>query len=285
MSPTLQLNTGHKMPSLGLGLMRWGTETETAAVISRAYKAGYRLFDTASVYGTETQTGDGVRALDCPREELFITTKLWNDSHGIEAPRRAFEESLVRLGLAYLDLYLIHWPLPMYDQFVETWKALIELQKEGKIRSIGVSNFTEGHIKRLIDETGVAPAVNQVEMHPYFQQRSLRAYHDQQGIITQAWSPFGGGGTGSTDLLADPTVCRIAAKHARTPSQVILQWHISSGASVIPKSTSMEHLVENMAAFEVELDSDDLSELVKLDREDGRCGFDPMQMAMINLSL
>jgi len=285
MSPTLQLNTGHKMPALGLGLMRWGAETETAAVIARAYKAGYRLFDTASVYGTETQTGDGVHALDCPREELFITTKLWNDSHGIEAPRRAFEESLARLGLAYLDLYLIHWPLPMYDQFVETWKALIELQKEGKIRSIGVSNFTEGHIKRLIDETGVAPAVNQVEMHPYFQQRSLRACHDQHGIITQAWSPFGGGGTGAANLLADPTVCRIANKHARTSSKIILQWHIGCGASVIPKSTSMEHLFENMAAFEVELDSDDLIELAKLDREDGRCGFDPVKMDMINLSL
>lgn len=285
MSTLLQLNSGYKMPQLGLGLMRFGAETETAAVIARAAEAGYRLFDTASVYGTEQQTGDGLRAIDVPRQDLFITTKLWNDSQGSDAPRRALDESLARLGLGYLDLYLIHWPLPMFDQYAETWRALIDLQQEGKIRSIGVSNFTEDHLDRIIGETGVAPAVNQVEMHPYFQQRSLRACHDRHGIVTQAWSPFGGGGSGEANLLADPIVGRIAAKHGRAPSQVILRWHISCGVSVIPKATSKAHLAGNMEAFGFDLDADDLGALAGLDREDGRCGPDPLTMDLRQLSL
>lgn len=285
MSTLLQLNSGYNMPQLGLGLMRFGAETETTAVIARAAEAGYRLFDTASVYGTEQQTGDGLRAIDVAREDLFITTKLWNDSQGSVAPRRALDESLARLGLAYLDLYLIHWPLPMFDQYAETWRALIDLQKEGKIRSIGVSNFTEDHLDRIIGETGVAPAVNQVEMHPYFQQRNLRAFHDRHAIVTQAWSPFGGGGSGEANLLADPMVVKIADKHGRTPSQVILSWHIRCGVSVIPKATSKAHLEANMNAFGFDLDDDDIALLAGLDRDDGRCGPDPLTMDMRQISL
>ncbi|MEZ5687355.1 MAG: aldo/keto reductase [Caenibius sp.] len=279
----MQLNDGHTMPQLGLGLMRWGSESETASVIARAANAGYRLFDTASVYGTELHTGAGLHAIDVPREELFITTKLWNDSHGSDAPRIALVESLRMLGLEYLDLYLIHWPLPMFDTYSATWQALVDLQREGAIRSIGVSNFNVDHLERIIDETGVVPAVNQVEMHPYFQQRRLREFHDSHGIVTQAWSPFGGGGSGAADILDDPVVCGIAAKHSCAPSQVILQWHMSCGASVIPKSTSLAHLEENMAAINVALDDDDMAAFADLDRRDGRCGPDPLKMDMIKL--
>lgn len=276
MSQTLKLNDGHTMPQLGLGLMRFGSEAETAAVLCRAVEAGYRLFDTAAVYGTESQTGDGLRQAGCAREELFITTKLWNDSQGRDAPAPAFEASLSRLGLDYLDLYLIHWPLPKDDLYADTWRALIELRDGGKLRSIGVSNFTEDQLERIIGETGVAPAVNQVEMHPYFQQRSLRACHERHGIITQAWSPFGGGGSGEAALLDDPVIARIAAKHGCTPSQVTLRWHIACGASVIPKATSQVHLAQNMAAWGVDLDAEDIAAIAGLDREDGRFGPDPV---------
>lgn len=285
MQNILKLNDGHSMPQLGLGLMRFGAEEETPAVFGRAVDAGYRLFDTAAVYGTEPQTGAGLRAVDCPREELFITTKLWNEEHSKGEAIPAFDASLSRLGLDYLDLYLVHWPLPMFDRYVEIWRALIELQKSGKVRSIGVSNFTEEHLDRIIGETGVAPAVNQVEMHPYFQQTSLRAYHDRHGIITQAWSPIGGGWGTASDMRDNPVIARIAQKHGRTPTQTILRWHIACGASVIPKATSTAHLVENMESFDFELDAEDLSALAGLDRADGRMGPEPLTMDIVKLDL
>ena len=271
-SPVMKLNDGRSMPQLGLGLMRFGGEGETVAVINNAVKAGYRLFDTASVYGTEPHTGAAFRGLASLRPELFLTTKLWNDSHGAEATVRAFNASMDRLGLEYLDLYLVHWPLPMFDRYVDTWRAMIELRKQGRLRSIGVSNFTEAHLERIIDETGVTPAVNQVEMHPYFQQRALRSFHDRHGIVTQAWSPMGGS---FVKVLEDPVVGKLAKKHGRSPSQIVLRWHVTCGVSLIPKATSPEHLAENMSSYEFELDAGDLAALSALDRADGRAGPDP----------
>jgi 2,5-diketo-D-gluconate reductase A len=268
----MKLNDGRSMPQLGLGLMRFGGEGETVAVINNAVKAGYRLFDTAAAYGTEPQTGEAFRGLGAIRAELFLTTKLWNDSHGKDAPIRAFNASMERLGLEYLDLYLVHWPLPMLDLYVDTWRAMITLRNEGRAKSIGVSNFTEQHLQRIIDATGEVPAVNQIEMHPYFQQRALRKFHDSHGIVTQAWSPMGGS---FVKVLEEPVVSTLAKKHGRTPSQIVLAWHISCGVSLIPKATSPEHLAENMAAYQVKLDKDDFAALSALDRADGRAGPDP----------
>jgi 2,5-diketo-D-gluconate reductase A len=277
MGRQMKLNDGRSMPQFGLGLMRFGGESETVAVINNAVKAGYRLFDTAAAYGTEPQTGEAFRGLNAMRSELFLTTKLWNDSHGREATIRAFNASMDRLGLEYLDLYLVHWPLPMIDLYVDTWRAMIELRSEGRVKSIGVSNFTEQHLQRIIDATGEPPAVNQVEMHPYFQQRPLRRFHDAHGIVTQAWSPMGGS---FVKILDEPAVRTLAKKHGRTPSQIVLAWHISCGVSPIPKATSPEHLAENMAAYQLTLDPEDFAALSALDRADGRAGPDPDKFDM-----
>lgn len=276
-SPELPLNDGRAMPLLGLGLMRFGGEDMTGPAIERAFAAGYRLFDTASVYGTEPQTGRALAALPCPRAELFVTTKLWNNAQGTALVEPALEQSLDRLGMDYLDLYLIHWPLPSRDLYVESWRELIRLRETGRIRSIGVSNFEIPHLERLIAETGVVPAVNQVEAHPWFQQAQLHAFHRRHGIVTQAWSPFGAGGKGRLGkLLDDPVIVGIGAKHGRAPSQVVLRWHATQGMSVIPKVTSAAHLAQNMASLEFDLDAQDLAALAGLDREDGRIGPHPM---------
>ncbi|MES2491651.1 MAG: aldo/keto reductase [Pseudomonadota bacterium] len=284
MSPLLTLNDGRTMPQLGLGLMRFGSEAETAEVLTRAAQAGYRLFDSAAVYGNEREVGDGLRQCGVARDELFVTTKLWNAEHGRDKPRAALTGSLERLGLERIDLYLIHWPLPMFDQYVDTWRALIELQAEGLIGSIGVSNFNIEHLERLIDETGVVPAVNQIELHPLFQQRELHAFHVRHGIVSQAWSPFGGGGLGGVPLLADPVLGKIAAKHGCTPSQVVLRWLTQYGASAIPKATGTAHLAQNMASFEFTLDEGDLADVAALDTPDGRSGPDPLTFALKDLS-
>lgn len=280
MSPDVILNDGHRMPQLGLGLMRFGSEAQTAAVLASAAEAGYRLFDSAAVYGNEQQVGEGLRQSGLARDEVFVTTKLWNTEHGREKPHAALAGSLQRLGLEHVDLYLIHWPLPMDDLYVETWRVLIALRDEGLVRSIGVSNFTAAHLGRLIDETGIAPAVNQIEMHPRFQQRALHAFHGEHGIISQAWSPFGGGGTGGVPLLGEPVLAAIAAKHARTPSQVVLRWLTQSGASAIPKATSPQHLADNMASLAFDLDEADLAAIATLDSPEGRTGPDPSTFAV-----
>jgi len=278
-SPLMTLNDGRAMPQLGLGLMRFGDTDLTGVVIERAFAAGYRLFDTASVYDTETQTGLALRGLPCGREAVFVTTKLWNDAQGAERVVPALERSLDRLGLDYLDLYLIHWPMPMRDLYVESWRELIRLREEGRIRSIGVSNFEIAHLQRLMNETGVVPVVNQVEAHPYFQQQELHAFHRRHCIVTQAWSPFGAGGKGIVGtLLEDPVIVGIAARHGVAPSQVVLRWHVAQGMSVIPKATSEQHLAQNLAALSVDLDEDDLAALAGLDRADGRSGANPMTM-------
>ncbi len=284
MSPELILNDGRTMPQLGLGLMRFGSEAETAAVIARAASAGYRLFDSAAVYGNEREVGDGLRQCRLARNDVFVTTKLWNTEHGRERPRAALTGSLRRLGLDRIDLYLIHWPQPMDDLYVETWRALIELRDEGLIGSIGVSNHTIDQLRRLIDETGIVPAVNQIEKHPRFQQRDLCAFHARHGIVTQAWSPFGGGGTGAAPLLADDVLARIGAKHGRRPSQVVLRWLTQDGASAIPKATSAQHLAENIDSFAFDLDETDFAAIALLDSEHGRTGPDPRTFAVKNLS-
>ena len=283
MSPRLTLNDGHTMPQLGLGLMRFGSEAETAAVLTRAATAGYRLFDSAAVYGNEREVGDGLASCGVAREELFVTTKLWNAEQGRDTPRAALAGSLERLGLTWIDLYLIHWPLPMYDLYVDSWRALIELREEGPIRSIGVSNFTIDHLSRLMDETGVVPAVNQIEIHPRFQQHALHAFHQKHGIVSQAWSPFGGGGSGESPLLEDPVLVGIASKHGRAPSQVVLRWLTQSGISVIPKATSAGHLTDNLASLAFDLDPDDLAAIAMLDSTDGRTGPDPLTFALKSL--
>lgn len=285
MNPNLALNDGRIMPQLGLGLMRFGSEAETAAVLSRAAAAGYRLFDSAAVYGNEREVGDGLRQCGVPRDELFVTTKLWNAEQGRDTPRPALAGSLERLGLSKIDLYLIHWPLPMYDLYVDSWRALIELRDEGLIGSIGVSNFTISNLTRIADETGVMPAVNQIEMHPRFQQAELHAFHEKHGIVTQAWSPFGGGGQGTAPLLEDPVLTAIAAKHGRTTSQVVLRWLTQSGASVIPKATSAAHLAQNLAALEFDLDEADFAAIATLDSAEGRTGPDPLTFDLKSLDV
>lgn len=278
-SPLITLNDGRAMPQIGLGLMRFGDTDQTGAVIERAFAAGYRLFDTASVYDTEAQTGEALRRLPGGREAVFVTTKLWNDAQGADRVAPALERSLDRLGLDHLDLYLIHWPMPMRGLYLESWRQLIRLREAGRIRSIGVSNFEIEHLQRMIDETGVVPAVNQIEAHPYFQQRELHAFHCRHGIVTQAWSPFGAGGRGTVGrLLEDPVIVGIAARRGIAPSQVILRWHAAQGMSVIPKATSEQHLAENLAALAVDLDHQDLAALAGLDRADGRSGPHPMTM-------
>jgi 2,5-diketo-D-gluconate reductase A len=272
----LILNDGRVMPQLGLGLMRFGSEAETAIVLRAAATKGYRLFDSAAIYGNEREVGEGLATCGVAREDLFVTTKLWNSEQGRDRPRAALEASLGRLGLGKVDLYLIHWPLPMFNLYVDTWRALIDLQAEGLIGSIGVSNFTIEHLTRIIDETGVAPAVNQIEMHPRFQQRGLHAFHQQHGIVSQAWSPFGGGGTGSVPLLQEPVLTRIAATHDCTPAQIVLRWLTLSGASAIPKATGAAHLRANLACFDCELDEDDLATITTLDQANGRSGPDPL---------
>lgn len=277
--PAMVLNDGNAMPRLGLGLMRHSGKDMTSVVIRRAFDAGYRLFDTASVYGTEPQTGDAIRNLGVDRRETFVTSKLWNADQGADKARVALEGSLKRLGLDQLDLYLMHWPCPALGLYVETWQALIELKQAGLARSIGVSNFQIAHLEELIEKTQVVPAVNQVEVHPYFQQRQLHEFHQRHGIATQAWSPFGGGGKGTVGaLLDDPLILEIAQKHGRSAAQVVLGWHLGMAISVIPKATSERHLSDNYDSLTLQLDTDDLAMMATLDRPDGRVGADPDTM-------
>jgi 2,5-diketo-D-gluconate reductase A len=273
LSPTLTFNDGHTIPRLGYGV--WQVEDGVAEkVVRQAFEAGFRHIDTAKVYGNEAGVGRAIAGSGLSPEEIFITTKLWNADQGYESTLAAFEESMDRLGLETLDLYLIHWMQPRQDKYVDTWKALIELRKRGRVRSIGVSNFTAAGLQRLIDETGVTPAIHQIELHPYFSQRELRDFAASKGILTQAWSPLGQGGA----LLEDGTVSDIAAKHQSTPAQVVIAWHLAIGNVVIPKSVTESRIQENFAALDVTLDSDDIEAINGLDRTakgEGRIGPDP----------
>jgi len=268
--PTLSLNDGSQIPQLGFGT--WQIQEEDASVaVSAALAAGYRLIDTASIYGNETGVGEGILLSGVPRAEIFVTTKLWNNHQGYDETLRACDESLRRLRLDYVDLYLIHWPMPHRGRYLESWRALIKLKDEGRARSIGVSNFQIPHLRRLLDETGVVPSINQIELHPYFQQRPLRVFHAQHEIVTESWSPLGQGGA----LLRNERVLHIAQKHHKTPAQVVLRWHLDSDLIVIPKSANPGRIRENFHVFDFRLDAEDIDLLNDLDNPKGRIGPDP----------
>lgn len=267
--PFIQLNDGQRIPQLGLGT--WKTaDADAADLVLTALRLGYRHIDTAAIYGNERGIGEGLARAGVPRGELYITTKLWNDRQGYDETLKAFDESLQRLGLDYVDLYLIHWPCPERNRFLDSWKAMLRLREEGRIQSVGVSNFREEEIEAVIMETGVVPAVNQIEVHPWLQQRALRELGTYKGIATEAWSPLAQGG----ELLADPVVRDLAAKHGKTPAQVILRWHVQQGSIIFPKSSNPARIEENAAIFDFQLDEADLQRIAGLERGQ-RLGPDP----------
>ena len=259
------LNDGVTMPQFGLGVFQTPPDA-TERIVTMAVGEGYRLVDTASMYRNE----DGVGKALLGRTDVFVTTKLGNSDHGFDETLRAFDVSMRRLGRDTLDLYLIHWPRPRFDRYVESWRAFVRLRKEGRVRSIGVSNFNREHLERIIAETGVTPAVNQVELHPRFQQKVLRAFHDLCEIRTESWSPLGRGA-----LLGEATIVDIAAKQGKTPAQVVIRWHLDSGLIAIPKTVRPERLKENIGALDFRLDEDDIRRIDALDSPGGRIGPDP----------
>jgi diketogulonate reductase-like aldo/keto reductase len=271
--PGVRLNSGNEIPQLGLGVFKVPLE-QTLATVATALAAGYRSVDTAAMYRNEAGVGRAIAESGLPRDDVFVTTKLNNDAHGYDAALAAFERSRAALGLDYVDLYLIHWPLPAQDRYVETWRALIKLRDDGAVRSIGVSNFHQPHLERLADETGVVPALNQVELHPYLTQDSLREYHRIHRIATEAWAPIARGG----ELLQDPVITSLAEKYGKTPAQIVIRWHVEVGNVVIPKSVTPARIRENIDVFDVELDPEDVEAITGLNR-DGRTGPDPDQFS------
>ncbi|RPF30631.1 aldo/keto reductase [Streptomyces sp. TLI_185] len=266
--PTHTLNDGTQLPAIGLGTWPM-SDAEAERAVPEALGLGYRLVDTATNYRNESGVGLGVARSGVPREEVVVTTKLPGRHHGYEETLASFEESRRRLGLEYVDLYLIHWPLPRVDKYVDSWRAMVKLQEDGLVRSIGVSNFTAEHIERLEKETGVLPSVNQIELHPFFPQDELRAFHAAKGILTESWSPLGRG----TDLLTDPAVTSVADALKVTPGQVVLRWHTQLGAVPIPKSSDPERQRANLDVFGFELDQEQLRAVG--DRVHRRVGGDP----------
>ncbi|WP_367123597.1 aldo/keto reductase [Streptomyces phytohabitans] len=267
--PTLTLNNGVTMPQLGFGVWQVPDDEATSAVTT-ALEAGYRSIDTAAIYGNEKGTGRALATAGVPRSELFVTTKLWNADQGYDSTLRAFDTSLDKLGLDHVDLYLIHWPRPAVGKYVDTWKAFEKIHADGRARAIGVSNFHPAHLQRLAENSGVVPAVNQIELHPHLQQSVPRAYHADHGIATEAWSPLGQG----KDLLTEPVLQELARKHGRTVAQVVLRWHLQLGNVVIPKSVTPSRIRENIDVFGFELDQADLDAVAALNR-DARLGDDP----------
>ncbi|TAJ47258.1 MAG: aldo/keto reductase [Herbiconiux sp.] len=268
LSPSLSLNDGRSIPQLGLGVYK-ATDAETAEAVSFALQNGYRLIDTASMYLNEEGVGEGVRRSAIPREDVFVTTKVWHTENGYDSALRSFDESLERLGFDYVDLYMIHWPAPKVDRYVDTWRAFERIRSEGRARSIGVANFHPEHIERLIADTGVAPAVNQVELHPWLPQQSLRAFDSSHAVVTQAWSPLARG-----KVLGNEPLEALAAKHGKSPAQIVIRWHVQLGVSVIPKSVTPSRIRENIDVFDFELDADDLAVIATLETGE-RTGVDP----------
>ncbi|HEY8005068.1 MAG TPA: aldo/keto reductase [Phenylobacterium sp.] len=269
----LTLNDGREIPQLGLGVWQAPNDVAVSAVRT-ALDAGYRHVDTAAAYRNEPGVGEGLRASSLPREAVFVTTKVWNSEQGYDAALRALDGSLRRLKLDYVDLFLIHWPAPRQGLYLDTWRALVKAREGGRARSIGVSNFDVEQLDRIVGETGVTPAVNQIELHPRFQQRRLRDANLERGIRTESWSPLGQG-----RLLADPVIAGVARKHGRTPAQVIIRWHLDSGLIVIPKSVTPSRIVENHDVEGFQLDQDDMAAIEALDDPDGRIGPDPLTAA------
>jgi len=264
----IPLRGGAEIPQLGFGVFLVPPE-DTAEVATQALLTGYRHIDTAAAYENEAGVGQALRASGLDRGDVFVTTKCFNDDHGYEQARHAFKASLDRLGLDYVDLYLIHWPVPAHDKYVETWRAFIELQEEGLVRTIGVSNFQPAHLERLIAETGVTPAANQVECHPRLQQQGLRREHGELGIVTEAWSPLAQG-----QVLDDPTIAGIAEAHGKTAGQVVIRWHLQIGNVVIPKSVTPARIEENFDVFDFHLSDGEMEAIEALDAGE-RIGPDP----------
>jgi 2,5-diketo-D-gluconate reductase A len=268
--PHVTFNDGRTIPQIGLGVWQAPDDVAVAAV-ETALKTGYRHVDTAAAYRNESGVGEGMRASGIARGDIFLTTKVWNDDQGYSETLRAMDASLKRLGTDYVDLYLIHWPSAYRGKFIDTWKALIRLREEGKARSIGVSNFEGDYLEEIIKATGVAPALNQIQLHPRFQQQAMRAKHANLGVLTESWSPLGQG-----QVLADPVIAEIAARHGKSPAQVIIRWHLDSGLIVIPKSVTPSRIVENFNVFDFALSDEDKAAIAGLDSADGRIGSDPV---------
>jgi 2,5-diketo-D-gluconate reductase A len=276
--PSITLNDGNAIPQLGFGVYQIPPE-ETARAVGRALEIGYRHIDTAEMYGNEAEVGEAVRASGLDYRDVFVTSKLSNAFHEPDDARRAFDETLSELGFDYVDLFLIHWPLPtVYNgDYVSTWKVLEEFKNNGRARSIGVSNFQIEHLERLASETDTVPAVNQIEVHPYLTNDAVRGYGREHGIATEAWSPIAQGG-----VLEDPTITQIAEKAGKTPAQVVLRWHIQRGDIVFPKSVTPSRMEENFDLFDFELEAADMEEITALDRgEDGRTGPHPDTFAYV----
>ncbi len=267
--PYVSLHDGRRAPQLGFGTWQI-PEADVPAAVHAALEAGYRSIDTAYIYYNEAGVGKAIVQSGIPRDELFVATKVWNNRHGHDSTKAALRESLDRLQLEYVDLYLIHWPVPKEKRYIDAWEALIQLRDEGLAKSIGVCNFQIPHLQNLLDKTGVLPVVNQIELHPYFQQAELRAYHADHDIVTEAWSPLGQG-----RVLDDPALTAIAHKHQASAAQVILRWHLQSGNMIIPKSVTPARIQENFNLFNLRLDDEDMAAIAGLDQADGRIGPDP----------
>jgi 2,5-diketo-D-gluconate reductase A len=268
----IPLRGGTTIPQIGFGVYKI-PPAETEQAVAAALEAGYRHVDTAALYGNEAEVGRAIRASGVPRDDVFVTTKVWNDRQGYDETLRAFDESLDRLGMDVVDLYLIHWPAPARDRYVDTWRALIHLQEEGRVREIGVSNFTAAHLRRLVDETGVVPAINQVELNPWFAQWELVEEHARLGIVTEAWAPLDRG-----RRFDDPVLTEIADRLGVTPGQVVLRWHVERGIVAIPKSVTPSRIRENLDVFGFTLDEDDMAALAQLDTG-VRSGGDPGEVS------
>ncbi|MBN9254617.1 MULTISPECIES: aldo/keto reductase [unclassified Mesorhizobium] len=275
MPEQLTLNDGATIPRIGLGV--WQVDPDiTAKVVRWGIEAGYRLIDTAEGYRNEEGVGEAIRSAGVPRKELFITSKLRNGAHRRDDALRAFDDTMAKLGIDRIDLFLIHWPVPGQNNYVEAWKTLVELKEAGRITSVGVSNFNQDHLERIIGETGVTPVVNQIELHPRFQQRDKRDFHRKHDIHIESWSPLGSG-----RLLTDPTLEKIAQKHGKSVAQVIIRWHLKEGLIVIPKSIHRERIAGNFNVFDFDLDAGDMQTIRDMDTADGRTGPDPATAAFL----
>jgi 2,5-diketo-D-gluconate reductase A len=285
--PSITLSDGNLIPQLGFGTWQISPD-ECAKVVGEAITAGYRSFDTAQTYSNEEGVGAAIRASALPRSDFFISSKLRNSAHQRDLALRAFDETMKKLGIDQIDLFLLHWPVPAQGKYVEAWKALVELQQQGHIRSIGVSNFDRDHLERIIGETGVTPVVNQIELHPLFQQRDRRGYHQRRNIRIQSASPLGPGtssaawwwthGRSTTaNVLQDPAIDAIARSHGRTRAQIVIRWHLQEGLILYPKSTRADHMAENLKVFDFTLTAEDIYRIEALDQPDGRIGVPPAE--------